>query len=322
METILQAIYSQLLDTIKEVVSQTLDSAYGTNAPHIATEVLEIALKDNFHSLVMEKKAEKPVPQMEKKKTDLGDTKLLKMLQQNGLHQPDIFNQTTNQLLRLIELNSLNSEMQKQQCKPFNPFLSYNPLQKMNAYGNLLNQTGLFQNKMAQPTPNAAQNNFSNATKSLQQQIAVQQQQQQQQQNTLSPTTATHPSIPLVAALQKPYDMPSVPQSQQQPKIFSPGVIKSEDTSKTSPSRSPIQAFSTATTHHDTKSMFNTTSTFTTSPFTTPNVPKSAAPLVPTSLIAGLKGQMQPPPPSTSTATSMFNSASHFTTTNNVNQVS
>ena len=46
-----QAIYTQLLGTIKDVVSQALDS-HGTEAPSITTEVLELALKDNLSSLM------------------------------------------------------------------------------------------------------------------------------------------------------------------------------------------------------------------------------------------------------------------------------
>ncbi|XP_063690802.1 zinc finger protein 1-like isoform X2 [Bolinopsis microptera] len=226
------AIYSQLLDTIREVVTQTLDSAYGTGAPHITTEVLELALKDNLSSFVGSPEKTSIILKKERVGGEANlDPKILKMLQNNSgvQQQPDIFNQTTNQLLKLIELNSLNSDLNKTQSKPYAQFLGYPnlPLHKVNPYSSLLNQ-----------------------------------------QNNLFKARETAPAAPF-NPVSKPFTPPLIPSLQKQflanepavgPKIFSPGVIKSEDTNRVSPSKSPQQAFHTGT---ETKSIFSPSSPFT-----------------------------------------------------------
>ena len=247
----LQAIYSQLLDTIREVVTQTLDSAYGTGAPHITTEVLELALKDNLSSFVGS-----PEKSSVLKKERVGaeanlDPKILKMLQNNGVQQqPDIFNQTTNQLLKLIELNSLNSDISKTQSKPYAQFLGYPnlPLHKVNPYSSLLNQqNNLF--KAREPTPAAPFNPVS------------------------KPFTP-----PLLPTLQKQY---LTNETAVGPKIFSPGVIKSEDNNRVSPTKSPQQAFHTPA---ETKSIFSPSSPFTSVAASKPQTISSSANSSPVSL--------------------------------------
>ena len=233
-------------------MTQTLDSAYGTGAPHITTEVLELALKDNLSSFVSS-----PEKSSILKKERVGgeanlDPKILKMLQNNAVQQqPDIFNQTTNQLLKLIELNSLNSDITKTQTKPYAQFLGYPnlPLHKVNPYSTLLSQqNNLFKTRESSPAA------------------------------TFNPTSKPF-TPPLLPTLQKQFlaTEPAVG-----PKIFSPGVIKSEESNRVSPSKSPQQAaFHTGP---DTKSIFSPSSPFTSVAASKPQTISSSANSSPVSL--------------------------------------